>query len=214
MQGICRFDQFRFPAHVSGGLQAVHVQDGRKAVLVGDDPEAAVGVHERGADVFLRNGRIDLLPLVVQHGLRRRVDDIDARTARDDEQETAARAPGHQNEFPDELHGLRLPGVLQVETAETAVLGVEDRQAGGRPHPFHAMVVLAEVVDGVAQEGKVVVPVMPEFLESHAVETQETALRAYPQEILPVLADPVDLGVGKAQLRSIEPGGLCVGRIQ
>ena len=153
--------------------------------------------------MLVRHGRIDLFPFVVQHGLLLRVDDIDTRTARDDEQEAAARSSGHQDELPDELHGLRLPGVLQVETAEPAVFGVEDRQAGGRPHPFHAMVVLAEVVDGVAQEGKVVVPVMPEFLESHAVETQETALRTYPQEILPVLADPVDLGVGKAQLRGI-----------
>ena len=214
MQRVCRFDQFRLPAHVRGGLQAVHVQDDRQAVLVRNDPEPAVGVQERGADVLVRHGRVDLFPFLVQHGLLRRVDDIDTRTARDDEQEAAACPPGHQNEFPDELRGLRLTGVLQVEAAEPAVLGIEDRQAGGRPHPFHAAVVLAEIVDGVAQQGEVVVLVVPEFLESHAVKAQETALRAYPQEVVPVLADPVDLGVGETQFRGVEPGGLCVGRIQ
>ena len=214
MQCICRFDQFRLPAHVCGGFQAVNVQDDRQPVLVRDDPQPAVGVQERGADVLVRDGRIDLFPFVVQHGLLRRVDDIDARAARDDEQEAAARPSRNQNEFPDELRGLRLTGVLQVEAAEPAVLGVEDRQAGGRTHPFHAAVVLAEVVDGVAEEGEVIVLVVPEFFEIHAVEAQEAALRAYPQEAVTVLADPVDLRVGKAQLRSIESGGLCVGRIQ
>jgi hypothetical protein len=65
------------------------------------------------------------------------------------------------------------------------------------------MTVLAEIMDGIAEEGEIVVLVVPEFLERNAVEAQETALGTYPQEIVSVLADPVDLGVGESQFRGV-----------
>ena len=214
MQFVGLWAQFRIPAHVRAGLEAVHVQDGRQTVPVRNDPQAAVGVQESGADVLVRNGRIDLFPLVILQGPVLGVDDKDAGTARHHEQEASSGPLGHEDQPADELAGLRLPGVLEVEAVEPVVLGVEDRQAGGRAHPFHALVVLAEVMDGVAEEGDVVVLVVPELFEIDAVITQEAAFRAYPQEALPVLADAVDLRVGESQFRSIESRRLREGRLE
>ena len=148
-----------------------------------------------------------LPPLFLQVA-RARVDDEDAVAARGHEEPAARHAVGDLEDLDDIRDVLGPALVAQLVSVEGVVVRVKQVEPAGRADPHRAVDILHDVVDGVAGDRVGILAVAVEGFEVHAVEADQAAFRADPDNPAPVLADLVDLRVGKPVVRRIESRGL------